>query len=342
MKKAILILVLLTLAVVIVGLPAAIGWFVHDRLSETVSEELPDAEVEWDRGWFRSGLRVEDEAFGARLDFRHASPGAGWISVDGLVSLAEWAAAIDLDARLALDGTLSANASTPTLEVPGPVTWRYQAPDLALTAKRGGDAELSGAAERLLIVDGIGNRFAFVEPAVEVRMESESLRTSSARIALTASRVGEAESRLAVEIESIDDAALAELLQALGQLAGAEPDSAAAGFGAIGAASAWQQLVSAGLRIEIVEFVLDGELSLSGHWQPEEKDFVLTGQGRRETLLQWWSSIAGLAGQLPPEQARAAARMGLQDLADRGAIELDGDRINVDLQALPQSTSAQD
>lgn len=337
MKKAILILVVLTLAVVVAGVPAAIGWFVHDRLSEAVDEELPEAGVAWDRGWFRSGLRVDDEAFSARLDFRHASPGAGWISLDGLVSLVEWAAAIDLDARLAFDGTLSANASTPSLEVPGPVTWRYQAPDLALVAKRGGDAELSGVAERLLIVDGIGNRLAFLGPALEMRMQSESVRTSSATIALTTSRVGEGESRLSIEIESIDEVALAELLQALGQLAGAEPDTAAAGLGAIGAASAWQQLAAAGLRIEIVEFVLDDELSLSGHWQPDQKDFVLTGQGRRETLLQWWSSIAGLVGELPPEQAREAARVGLQDLADRGAIELERDRVGVDLQAFPRT-----
>ena len=337
MKKTIIILVLLTVAAVLVGAPAAIGWFVHDRLSNTVAEQLPDAQVEWDRGWFRSGLRVEHEGFNARLDFTHASPGEGWLSVDGLVTLAEWAAAIDLDARLALNGTLSANANTPRLEVPGPVTWHYASPKLALTARRGGDSKLAGAAERLLIFDGIGNRLTLVEPALDLRVRSEAARQASGHLELIAQRAGKAESRLAVKFESIDPIALAELIQGLGQVAEAEPGSATASLGAIGAASAWQQLVSAGLRIEIEQLVLDDALSLSGHWQPQGDNFRLTGEGRRDTLLDWWSSIAGLAGQVVPERARSASRLRLQELADRGAVRLERDRVSVDLQALPLS-----
>ena len=337
MKKTVIILVVLTAAVIVVGLPAAIGWFVHDRLSSAVADELPNAQVAWDRGWFRSGLRVENEAFSARLDFRHASPASGWLSVDGLVTLAEWAAAIDLDARLALDGTLSANANAPRLEIPGPVTWRYATPDLALKASRGGDARLSASATQLLIFDGIGNRLTLVEPTLELRVRSEATREASGRIELTAQRAGRGESRLAVTLQSIDPVAFAELMQSLGQMAGAEPGSAAAGLGAIGAASAWQQLVSAGLRIKIEQIVLDDALSISGHWQPESEDFRLTGEGLRDTLVEWWSSIAGLAGQLQPERARAAAQLGLQDLADSGAIQLEDSRVSVDLQALPGS-----
>ena len=340
MKKTIIILVLLTAAVIVAGAPAAIGWFVHDRLSSALTEELPDAQVDWNRGWFMSGLRVEDQAFSARLDFRHASPASGWLSVDGLVTLAEWAAAIDLDARIALDGTLSANASAPRLDVPGPVTWRYASPALALTASRRGDSRLSGDADQLLIFDGIGNRLTLIEPALELRVQSEADRKASGRLEFTAHRAGQGESRLVVTLQSIDTAAFAELMQSLGQMAGTEPGSASAGMGAIGAASAWQQLVKAGLRLEIEQLVLDGALSLSGHWQPEGKDFRLTGEGRRETLLDWWSSIAGLAGQLQPERARAASRLSLQDLADTGTIRLEGDRLSVDLQALPLSASS--
>lgn len=332
MKKTILILMLLTVAVIVVGTPAAIGWFVHDRLSSTLAEELPDARVGWDRGWFRSGLRVENEAFSARLDFKHASPTSGWLSVDGLVTFVEWAATIDLDARLALDGTLSANATAPRLEIPGPVSWRYASPNLALTTTRGGDARLSGDAEMLLILDGIGNRLTLVDPTLELRVQSEA-----GRLELTAQRAGQPESRLTVTLESIDPVALGELLQALGQLAGAEPGTANAGLGAIGAASAWQQLTSAGLRIEIEQLVLDDALSLSGHWRPRDADFRLTGGGRRDTLLEWWSSVAGLAGQRQPERARAASQLGLRELADAGAVQLEGSRVSVDLQALPRA-----
>lgn len=336
MKKLILILVLLTVLVIVLGLPAAIGWFVHDRLSATAAERLPDAQIEWNRGWFRSGMRVEDEDFSARLDFRHASPGAGWFSVDGLVTLSEWAAAIDLDARLALDGTLSARANAPRLDVPGPVSWRYEAPELSLTASRGGDTELSGAADGLLIVDGIGNRLAFSEPKLEFRMQSESMLTSSARVTLVARRLDRPESRIAVRLESIDEFAMAELIEALRQLAGAEPGSTTTGLAAIGVASAWQQLAAGGLVIDIEELVLDGALSLSGRWAPGKRQFALEGEGARATAEDWLASITGLAEQLPPEQARRDVRATLQDLAGQGAITLDRQQIAIDLHSMPQ------
>ena len=94
MKKLILVLVLVTAVTVVLGVPAAIGLFVQKGISSTVEDRLPDARVAWDRGWFRSGVRIDDEDFNARLNFRHASPGAGWVSVDGLVNLVETAAAI--------------------------------------------------------------------------------------------------------------------------------------------------------------------------------------------------------------------------------------------------------
>lgn len=342
MKKLILILVLLAAVTVVLGLPAAIGWFVHDKLSTTAAENLPEAQVEWDRGWFRTGMRIEDEDFSARLDFRHASPGAGWLSVDGLVTLAEVAAAIDIDARVALDGTLSVNAEAPSLDVSGPVTWQYQAPSVQVNAKRGGDTAVLGNAGQLLIVDGIGNRLVFAEPVLDFKLQSESLQTASATLSLTTRRVGQAESRLALNVDSINTPAFAELIEALRQLAAAEPDSTAAGLGAIGAASAWQQLVAAGLAIEIEELVLDGQVSLSGQWQPENKRFALTGAGDRATIVDWWSNIVGLAEQLPPEQGRSIARQALEDLAAQGAITLGRRQVTVNLDGLPKALPESD
>lgn len=336
MKKLILILAPLVALTVALGLPAAIGWLLHDGLSDTIGKNLPAAGVEWDRGWFRSGVRIEDEDFRARLDFRHAPLGPpGWISVQGLVTLTAPAATIDMTARLALDGSLALAASAPTLDMPGPVTWQYRAPVVRLDAGREGDFEFHGSAESLLIVDGIGNRLSFVKPVLEASAQTASDRTSTARLTLETRRVGQAQSRLALDLASVDRAAFSELVEALRQLIGAQPDSTAAGLGAIGAASAWQQLVAGGLRIEVLELVLDNQLSLSGQWQPNDKSFSLTGEGARATVLEWWTNIVGLAGQLPPEQARIAARQGLQDLADGGAITIGRSRIDVNLQSLP-------
>lgn len=342
MKKLILILVLLTAVAVVLGLPAAVGWFVQDRISAVTSEQLPDARVEWDQGWFRSGVRIEDEAFDARLDFRHASPGTGWLSVDGLVNLVDMTAAIDIDARMSLGGTLSVNAQAPALDIPGPVTWQYDAPAVRVVAEQGGDTRASGSAEGLLIVDGIGNRLAFAEPRLDVNLTSGSKQSASGRLSLTARRVGRAESRLVIGLSSISAVAAAELVQSLRQLADAEPDSTAARLGAIGAASAWQQLAAAGLTIELEELVLDGQAHLAGQWQPGTRTLALAGQGERATIIDWWSNITGLTGQLPPEEARSIARQGLEDLIAQGTVTMVSSLVLVDFTGMPQSRSGID
>ena len=340
MKKLILVLVLVTAVTVVLGVPAAIGLFVQKGISSTVEDRLPDARVAWDRGWFRSGVRIDDEDFNARLNFRHASPGAGWVSVDGLVNLVETAAAIDIDAKVSLGGTLTVNAKAPALDMPGPVTWQYDAPSLRVVAEQGGDTSVYGTAEGLLILDGIGNRLAFAGPVLEFKLTSESMQSASGRLSVSARRVGQAESGLVVNIDSISMPAMAELVQALHQLAGAEPDSTAAGLGAIGAASAWQQLAAAGLTVELEELVLDGQARLSGLWVPDDRNLILTGEGDRATIADWWANIAGLAQQAPPEEARSAARQGLEGLAAQGAITLGRRQVTVNIDGLPQAEAA--
>lgn len=340
MKKLILILVLITAVTVVLGVPAAIGWFMQKGISNTVEDRLPDARMKWDRGWFRSGVRIDDEDFNARLEFRHASPGAGWVSVDGLVNLADVAAAIDIDAKMSLGGTLTVNATAPTLDMPGPVTWQYDAPSLRLVAEQGGDTSVYGQARGLLVVDGIGNRLAFAEPVLDFKLTSESMQRASGQLTLTARRVGQAESRIVVDLSSINAPAVAELVQALRQLAAAEPDSTAAGLGAIGAASAWQQLAAAGLTVELEELVLDGQARLSGLWVPDDRKLILNGEGDRATIADWWSNIVGLAQRIPPEPARSAARQALEDLAAQGAITLGRRQVTIDIDGLPQAETA--
>lgn len=337
MKKLILILVLLTALVVVLGLPAAIGWFVQKGISDTVRNQLPDARVEWDRGWFRSGVRIEDEAFDARLDFRHASPGAGWLSVDGLVNLVEVTAAIDIDARLSLGGTLTVDAQAPALDIPGPVTWQYDSPSLRVIGEQGGDISLSGTANSLLIVDGIGNRLAFSEPVLDFKLTSEAPQTVSGRLSLSAQRIGQNESRMVVNFSSINATAAGELIESMRQLADAEPDSAAAGLGAIGAASAWQQIAASGLAVELEKLELDGQARLSGRWVPDNRALTLNGGGDRATIIDWWSNVVGLAQQIPPEEGRSIARRALEDLAAQGAITVDRGEVMVDIDGLPQA-----
>jgi len=257
----------------------------------------------------------------------------------GLINLVAAAAAIDIDARVSLGGTLTVNAQAPALDVPGPVTWQYDAPSLRAVAEQGGDTRVSGTADGLLVVDGIGNRLAFAEPVLDFKLDSESMQTASGRLTLTARRVGRPESRIMVNISSINANAIAELVQALRQLAGAEPESAAAGLGAIGAASAWQQLAAAGLTVELDELVLDGQARLSGRWIPDNRQLTLNGEGDRATIVDWWSNIVGLAQQIPPEEGRSRARQTLEDLAAQGAITL-GRRqvtVNIDSQAAAEA-----
>lgn len=341
MRIRILVFALLAALVVTLGLPAAIGWLVHDWIAAGVADRLPGARLESDRGWFRSAATLEGGGLRARASFRHLPlDPPGWMVLDGRVVLDEPAVSIDARARLALNGALSLRAEAPALEMPGPVTWRYRAPKVAFASTEENGFELDGSAESLLIVDGLGNRLAFdgatlsltVDPAPDRSVTDQLV---NARLEIEARRVGQPGSRLVLRLESVDLRAIEELAVALSQLASSEAESAGSRLAAIGLASAWQQLVSAGLVIALDELALDDRLALSGRWSPDEKRFSLTGEGARATTVDWWASITGLVEQVRPAKSRQSARRALDGLAEQGVVTSEDGLIMVDARSLP-------
>ncbi|MGK7295763.1 MAG: hypothetical protein ACNS61_08055 [Candidatus Wenzhouxiangella sp. M2_3B_020] len=335
MKKTLLIAIPVVLAVIALGLPAAIGWLIQDQAGPRLAAQLDEASVEWDRGWFRSAMRIDDPDFRANVEFGHISVSPpGWLTIDGRVILEEPAATVDFEGRIGLGMAPVLHARAPELRIDGPVEWHYDGPVVDV---RGGNnnLELTGSADTLLVADGLGNRLPFANPDLQVTVDRSWTNEVSLALTLTASRAGLPESRLVLRMAPLAPGPLEQLVEGLIQLASTERDSATGGLAAVGVASAWQQLGEQGMIVELETLQLDGRLDLTGRWVPGERRFSLAGSGPRETVLAWLSSITGLTGSLRPDTARTAALTTLQDLAADGLVTIDGRTVRVDLDSVP-------
>lgn len=331
MKKTLIVLTLLVITVVVLGIPALIGSLIHGQAARPLDEALPDAEIQWDRGWFRSALSIADDELRANFDFGHASlTPPGWLTVDGRAILGGLDAAVDVSGRIGpmLDARLKASA--PTLTVPGIVTWRYTGPGLELTT--GNDRiDLRGTAETLRIADSLGNELVLSDAELTGGVAESDTADIAIRVAVSASRSGLPTSRAVVEFDPVDPRALEQVVQSLSGLSSSEQGSASAGLAAIGLASAWQQLGEAGLIVRLETLELDGDLQVRGRWVPGQRLLEIEGEGARDALLAWWSRIDGLIRQVPPSAARAAADAALADLERDGKVRRSGERIRVSL-----------
>lgn len=328
MKKTLIILALLTVVLLVLGIPALIGSLIHGQAAESLERQLPGAEIRWDRGWFRSALNIASEELDAEFEFGHTSLSPpGWLTIDGRAVIAELGATVDIEGRIgaALDASLTASA--PTLTVPGIVTWRYAEPRLKLVAADD-RIDLTGQAAALRIADELGNQLALTDAALAAGLEPSRRNDLALRIELSAARAGFPASRAGIVFDQVDPRALEELANSLEQLAASEQGSAGGGLAALGLASAWQQLAARGMVVRIEELSLDGALRLEGEWAPGQR-LDLEGEGARDTLLAWWSQIAGLIRQLPPSAARAAADEAIGELESGGRVQRSGDRIRI-------------
>lgn len=338
MKKWLISGFVLLAVVAAVGVPAGIGWLIQSQATPRLESRLGDGSVDWNRGWFRSTLNIDDPGIQADVDFRHAplSP-PGWLSVDGRVILAEPIATIDLSGRISLSLNARVEALAPSLQTTGPVAWRYAAPRVELRAE---DNTLfaDGRADTVFVRDALGNRIALANPMMALVIEQTG-NPATNRIALTldvtASRAGLPESRLAIAVGPLTPGAAELLAEALAQLVSSGTSDAGGGLAAVGLASAWQQAGASGMVVDLDKLSLDGDFQLSGRWAPGDQTFSLTGSGPRETLVEWWSPLAGLTEAIPPSQARQAVSDQLDRLVADGLVRQVGDRIEVALKDAP-------
>jgi hypothetical protein len=335
MKRTLLIGALLLMALLVVSVPAGIGWFIEDRARPALEQRLPGAAIAWDRGWFRSGFAIEDADVDADLDFRHLplSP-PGWLAFDGRVLVTDPATAVDVQGHVSLGMEGEIEASAPTLDHGDRVRWQHGNPHLNLDG-RDGRLRVTYRADTLVVEDSLANRLVLANPDGRVVTEESGERKLAVTIALEASRAGLAPSRALLRLDGVDAWALQQMVQAISQLVSEGRDGAVGGLATLGLASAWQQLVEGGLVLTLEQLALDGSLELAGRWSPSSRSFTLAGAGEQDALLAWWSTLAGLIGRLPPEQARAAARRSLADFVDQGLVSRTGTRLRVALESLP-------
>jgi len=329
MKKLLMILgVLVLLAVVL--LPAGVGLLVQSRAQPGLVEDMPDATIDWQRGWTRSTVDVDTEVWRAALRLRHTplSP-PGWLSGEGRVTLLEPPTVVDLQGRVTPGLGLVGRAEAPLIRFDGPVGWNAEQPRVSIELHQQQSVRLEIDIDTVLGADGLGNRLALDEVALEIDLRPEDQRFEQARVDLHLTRAGQPPSRLSLHISRIDREALIRLRQSLEQLMAAEPNSAGASLAMVGVVSAWSELATAGMHAELESLVLDGELQLTGRWTPATREFVLQGGGPAEPALEWAAAIIGLDRAIAPGLARAEAHALLDMLVEQNWISLDEGIITV-------------
>ncbi|MDX1626311.1 MAG: hypothetical protein R3323_07345 [Wenzhouxiangellaceae bacterium] len=325
MKKA--LIVLLLMAIVVAAIPAVVGAILANELPDAARQQWPDARVDWDGGWLRSRLRIDDPELEVDATFHHLSISpAAWITFEGRAIPMEPAGVIDFSGFLGLAGRLTARASAPSLDVDDRARWNWQGLTGEVDVARDGEAVGTLRADRLTIRDALGNQLQLAEIGLDLGWSQPGERTGRLDLDLSARRDAQPSSRLAISAREVTVAAAAELGGALARLASADPRTAGGGLDALGAASAWQQLVAGGLELRLETLVLDEVVEASGRWTPAAGPLRLDGRGALPTLVDWWSTVLGLSAELRPREARDQVRAAVADLQAAGAMYVEGQR----------------
>lgn len=335
MNRVLLIAALIVVALLVVSVPAGIGWVIQNQAEPALEQRLPGAVVEWKRGWFRSGLAIDDPDIDADFDIRHMSGSPpGWLAIDGRVVLTDPPTAIDIDGHVALGLSSEVAATAPSLTHGERVQWQHESPALRMVA-RDDTLRATGAGDTLVVADPLGNRLVLANPDVSILVEEVGGGDVRITLTLEGSRSGRSGSRAVVRMDSVDPAALEQFVEGLAQLVSEGREGAAGGLAAVGLLSGWQQLGARGMVVTLDELSLDGSMSLQGRWAPGEQAFTLSGGGDRDALLAWWATLAGLIGGVSPAEARAAAERSLAEMIDGDAVAANGDRLRVSLESRP-------
>lgn len=331
--KRVLILVLILLVAAALALPAAIGWLVQDRAEKALRENWPDAGLRWQRGWIHSTVEIDTRTWRGRVELRQLplSP-PGLLALNGRITLSEPAAVVELKGMVSPALALRLQLDSAALAVQTQALWQWDAPRAIIETDRVGRLGLDLDAARLRMHDGLGNRITLEQPALRLDVAPQSEQTTYLDLQFEATRLGQAQSSLALQAESVDREAMALLLESARELSRTEPDSAGAGLAAIGALGAWQQLVAGGLQIRLDPLELESAFRLQGQWYPAGRRLELAGGGAEATLLDWAEPLIGLQQQLTPAMARERAREWLSALPAQDGIRHDAGQLQIDIE----------
>ncbi|NEP61582.1 MAG: YdgA family protein [Symploca sp. SIO2G7] len=329
MKKFFLGL-LFVLALIALGLPGLIAAWLPGQIEQSLDEHWPEATLVVERGWFNTTAIAQQGRTQLKLECHHLRWWRGTLlDANGNLMLSEPQTNIEIDARFNLDTTLHIHAHSERVEWAGTGTNRIDAPTFTLELNGSGEGKLVASARRLNLADILANELALAEIQVESNWRGSDERLDQVRLNIQTERAAQPLSQLNLTAASIDREALAQLNMAWSELQNAPPDSLQAQMAGLGLISAWQQLVQAGLVLELETLNLDREVSISGRWQPDQNMLGLQGGGRTPAALDWISPMLGLSQQLPAEKARAKAWQWIQQAADNDYLRLDGEQFEI-------------
>ncbi len=331
MKRLIIIGGLLIAALWWLILPGLVGWYLNAQVPEWTEDWLDPAQSRYDNRWFGSRLVAGlGDGVDIELRGRHLPTlPPGLLDIRGKLTAPQSSTPIRLDGRFGLAGQTRLEIKADDL------AWSDQrrqvdGNDLTVRLKgERGQTRLKLVSGPLSIEDWLGNRLGLEHLDLTIARDRNPGQRTDLGLALDTTRIMGEPSRLDISVRSIDGDALAELIDAAGRYRQATRGSLDQRLATLGLASAWQQLAEAGLDIERVELQLDRKLIVSLSWKPAAGPPQYHGGGELAVLIEWTASLLGLAGSLPPQEARSEVTARLEQLAEAGHIQIERGRFQL-------------
>ncbi len=331
MKKTLIIGFIGLAAIWTLAMPAVVGVYLQDWVTEWLDEALPRSEAKPDSGWFETRLDLAEPPYTLAARARHFPlPGPAWVRLDAEISAPFAAKGIEADGHIGLTGNtrLALNAETLAWEGRAAVMLGSSRLDLDQRPGRRTRLELEGV--DALALDAHGNRLAFERFDAETiwSLRDDELGRLEIRLDLT-DEAGQP-AGLSIHAEPIRPDALADLVEGLEQLGRARPESMDRQIALLTLTGAWQQLAEAGLVIELETFRLDAESAVQGHWHVAADELVVRGDGSLAAIIDRLGPIVGLSLDLSPAEAERQLRDWLATLSANGWLTVEDGRFDFD------------
>lgn len=330
MKKWLLFpvgLIVALMGLAVLAGPGLIGAWLPGQVEQSLESNWPDATPVIRRGWFGTSVVAQTGTSRLKLDFRHLPWWRGTLlTASGELILTEPEARIGLDGVFSLSGEVGIDAESHSIRWAGVEENRIEQMQLALRLQRGQQGRLHARANALILSDPLGNRLDLRRIDLESHWQPSSEDLREWALDLQATAPEKPASRLLLNATSMDAEALSALSGALYELNRAPPESLQAQMAGLGLLGAWQQLVQAGLKMELNQLSLDQQIELSGQWQPNLNEWHLIGGGANRNALEWLGPIIGLSQQRVPQQARIQAWQLLESAEDHNQLTIRGEQ----------------
>ncbi|MEE4330132.1 MAG: hypothetical protein V2J10_04640, partial [Wenzhouxiangella sp.] len=328
MKKWLIIVLVLAATIWLAVLPGVVGLVVGNSVEQWLDESAPTAESHFERGWFASRLALADTHLKADLAARHVPPTRpGWLEVSGEVDLRQLPDGGRVDGFMHINGRTRVAIVAPRFLAGVSTRALLEALTLEFEQHPAGHTRIDLGAAGLALANSAGLDLDYA--GLELDLERGPVSDTASRLELEL-RLGESSDPQALALTltaaPIDDLSFDQLLDGLGQLQRARPDSYDAQLALLTLAGAWAGLANAGLVIELDRLALGESSRLDGRWDVAAGQPRITGGGRSEDLLEFIKRLVSLTREAAPAAAEPEARAWIRTLVERTWLTLEGER----------------